>query len=200
VPPTDNAAMLRQRRDHRGREAAYRKLDAVRLGPVTELGVAERIDVPAARAGVDAVVDGVAPIDGALVAAAPGSKKGLLGVEYLLFDEAGAGAALARLASDGAPARRRTFARAMAEEIAHQLQARMASTQPDMILELAHVVARDHQRRSGGPIQIYADAQVSFNGRPRAPMVAPRVDFAREEDGLGPRRFVLPDPTGTPEL
>jgi hypothetical protein len=76
----------------------------------------------------------------------------------------------------------------------------MASTQPDMILELAHVVARDFERRTGGPVQVYADAQVSFNGRLRAPMIDPHVDLAREEDGLAPRRFILPAPTGAPEF
>ncbi len=79
-------------------------------------------------------------------------------------------------------------------------QVRMASTQPDMILELAHVVARDFERRTGGPVRVYADAEVSFNGRARAPMIDPNVDLAAEEDGLAPQRFVLPAPTSAPEF
>ena len=79
-------------------------------------------------------------------------------------------------------------------------QSRMASTQPDMILELAHVVARDFERRTGGAVRVYADAQVSFNGRPRAPLIDPNVDLAAEKDGLAPRRFILPAPTSDPEF
>ncbi len=104
--------------------AAYRELDAFRLGPVLDLGIAERIDVPAAPADIDAVVNGTQPIDLALVAAAPGKQKGLLGAEYLLFSANGADAALAALTGDGPAARRRTLARAIGEEIAqsaHQL-------------------------------------------------------------------------------
>jgi hypothetical protein len=80
------------------------------------------------------------------------------------------------------------------------MQARMVSTQPDMILELAHIVAEDYERRGLGPVRIYADAQVSFNGRPRAPLVSPDVDLAREEDGLSPKRWILPAPTTRPEF
>lgn len=79
-------------------------------------------------------------------------------------------------------------------------QARMARTQPDMILELSHVVARDFERRTGGPVEVYADAWVSFNGRPRARMIDPRVDLAREHDGLAPKPWILPAPSGPPEF
>jgi vitamin K-dependent gamma-carboxylase len=79
-------------------------------------------------------------------------------------------------------------------------QMRMAATQPDMILELAHVVRDDFDRRGVGPVSVYADAQVSFNGRRRAPLVSPTVDLAREEDTLAPKRWVLPAPTSAPEF
>ena len=79
-------------------------------------------------------------------------------------------------------------------------QERMAETQPDMILELAHVVARDFEQKTGGPVRVYADAQVSFNGRRRAPMIDPTVDLARERDGLAPKTWILPAPTTAPEF
>lgn len=79
-------------------------------------------------------------------------------------------------------------------------QARMAQTQPDMILELAHVVARDFDRRGLGPVEVYADARVSWNGRPNAPLVSPSVDLAKEEDGLRAKRWILPAPAGPPEF
>lgn len=75
-------------------------------------------------------------------------------------------------------------------------QARMAATQPDMILELAHMVAADHRR--DGPVQVFADAEVSFNGRMRVRIVDPTVDLAVESDGLAPKRWILPAPTTKP--
>lgn len=79
-------------------------------------------------------------------------------------------------------------------------QTRMASTQPDMILELAHLVARDFTARGSGPVQVFADVEVSFNGRPRARLVDPTVDLTRIEDSWRPSTFVLPAPTGAPEF
>jgi hypothetical protein len=75
-------------------------------------------------------------------------------------------------------------------------QTRMASTQPDMILELAHMIAAD--RRAAGPVQVFADAEVSFNGRFRARLIDPTVDLAAETDSLAPKRWILPAPTTKP--
>ncbi len=79
-------------------------------------------------------------------------------------------------------------------------QAMMASTQPDMILELAHIVADDFARRGRGPVQVYADAQVSWNGRRRAPLVDPNVDLAAVRDSLAPQPWILPAPTSAPRF
>jgi vitamin K-dependent gamma-carboxylase len=77
-------------------------------------------------------------------------------------------------------------------------QLQMASTQPDMILELAHIVAEDFARRGRGPAQVYADAQVSFNGRHHAPLIDSTVDLAQVQDGLAAKRWILPAPTSAP--
>jgi len=77
-------------------------------------------------------------------------------------------------------------------------QARMTSTQPDMILELAHIVARDRAATTGGPVRVYADAAVSLNGRMRSRLVDPTIDLAAEKDGLAPKRWILPSPTARP--
>jgi hypothetical protein len=77
-------------------------------------------------------------------------------------------------------------------------QTRMASTQPDMILELAHVARDDYNRRGLGPVKVHADARVSWNGRLSAPMIDPSVDLAAESDGLAPKRWILPAPSGPP--
>lgn len=79
-------------------------------------------------------------------------------------------------------------------------QARMTGTQPDMILALAHVIADDFARRGRGPVRVYADAQVSWNGRKRAPMIDPHVDLAAESDGFDAKRWILPAPTTPPRF
>jgi vitamin K-dependent gamma-carboxylase len=73
-------------------------------------------------------------------------------------------------------------------------QARMAVTQPDMILELAHFVAQDFEARGHGKVRVYADSQVSFNGRFRKPMIDPAIDLTRETDSLRSKHFILPAP------
>ncbi len=80
------------------------------------------------------------------------------------------------------------------------VQARMTCTQPDLILALAHIIADDFARRGRGPVRVYADAPVSWNGRSRAPMIDPRVDLAHEEDGFDAKRWILPAPTTPPRF
>jgi predicted lipoprotein len=99
--------------------ASYRALDALHFGPVVDRGIAGRIDLaPASPADIDAIVAQTTPIDGSL-GAASGKTKGFLGLEFLIFADGGADAALARLrGSEAAATRRRTLARAIAEDIA----------------------------------------------------------------------------------
>lgn len=77
-------------------------------------------------------------------------------------------------------------------------QVRMAATQPDMIVELAHAVARDFQARGHGPVRVYADAQVSFNGRMHHRLLDPRCDLASVNDSMKPKAFIEPAPSEPP--
>jgi vitamin K-dependent gamma-carboxylase len=77
-------------------------------------------------------------------------------------------------------------------------QAKMAASQPDMILELAHVVAADFRARGVVDPEVRVDAFVSLNGRRRARLIDPDVDLAAQSDGLGPRPWILPEPENTP--
>lgn len=70
--------------------------------------------------------------------------------------------------------------------------------QPDMILRFAHHVRDDFARRGLGPVQVYADARVSLNGRRAVPFVDPTVDLAAVQDGPGRASFVLPPPSSRP--
>jgi vitamin K-dependent gamma-carboxylase len=77
-------------------------------------------------------------------------------------------------------------------------QARMAATQPDMILQLAHWIAEDCARRGAGPVRVYADSEVSFNGRLRRRLIDPEQDLASVSEGLGAKPWILPAPSDEP--
>jgi hypothetical protein len=71
-------------------------------------------------------------------------------------------------------------------------QESMMATQPDMILALAHHIARDYPARGVAHPEVRAEAYASLNGRPSQLLVDPEVDLAREHDGLGPKTGIVP--------
>ncbi len=70
--------------------------------------------------------------------------------------------------------------------------------QPDLILQLAHHIARDYDARGRGPVAVRAEAKISLNGRRAAYLVDPTRDLTRVLDGLGPASWILPHPTEPP--
>ncbi|MEM9861790.1 MAG: HTTM domain-containing protein [Myxococcota bacterium] len=72
------------------------------------------------------------------------------------------------------------------------LQMRMMQTQPDMILSYAHHLARRWRRQGLGEVAVYADAFANLNGRRRQRFIDPEVNLAAEEEGFGPKRWILP--------
>jgi hypothetical protein len=77
-------------------------------------------------------------------------------------------------------------------------QEREMSGQPDLILQLAHHIARDFERRGHGEVEVRAEAWVSLNGRARELLIDPRIDLARVTDGVGVASWILPEPPGEP--
>ncbi|MHA4741386.1 HTTM domain-containing protein [Dyadobacter sp. MSC1_007] len=73
-----------------------------------------------------------------------------------------------------------------------KLQEKMMSTQPDMILQYAHML-RDHYAQKGfvSP-QVYVDSYVALNGRMGKPLVAPNVDLARQTDSFQHKYWITP--------
>ena len=68
------------------------------------------------------------------------------------------------------------------------------AVQPDLILQLAHHIAREFEAAGRPGVEVHADARASLNGRPAAVLVDPATDLAREQDGIGPKRWILPAP------
>jgi hypothetical protein len=80
------------------------------------------------------------------------------------------------------------------------LQAKMLSTQPDMILQLAHSLARRY-RKVSPRLEIRVEAWASLHGRPRQRFIDPKVDLTKEHDTLWPKRWILPlDRTSPPSF
>ncbi|WP_394848091.1 HTTM domain-containing protein [Pendulispora brunnea] len=79
-------------------------------------------------------------------------------------------------------------------------QSKMMSTQPDMILEFSHVVADDFARRGHPRVEVHVEALVAMNGRPARPLVDTRVDLAKEKEGFGAKRWILPFDDTPPEM
>lgn len=77
-------------------------------------------------------------------------------------------------------------------------QANEMSGQPDLILQVAHLVA--DELRSLGVVdpEVRAEALVSLNGRPPSPLIDPEVNLADVRDGLGRATWILPEPTDPP--
>ena len=71
-------------------------------------------------------------------------------------------------------------------------QTAMMSPQPDLVLQAAQVVAADFRARGVVEPAVYVDAFASLNGRPAQRLVDPRVDLARERDGLSNKTWILP--------
>ena len=68
-------------------------------------------------------------------------------------------------------------------------QIRVAASEPDLILQMAHAVAAASQT-SGQVIEVRADAFVSINGRSEQRLVDPAVDLAALPIGTSPDFFV----------
>ena len=69
-------------------------------------------------------------------------------------------------------------------------QARMLSTQPDMLVQFAHFLAGQECR--GGPLEVRAEAWATLNGRPAQLLVDPAVDLAKQTDSFAPKNWILP--------
>ena len=79
-----------------------------------------------------------------------------------------------------------------------RLQEREMSSQPDLILQLAHRIRDDYEAKGSGPVEVRADTWVSLNGRAIRRLIDPTVDLSRIDDGLGKADWILPEPTEPP--
>ena len=79
-----------------------------------------------------------------------------------------------------------------------RMQEREMSSQPDLILQLAHRIRDDYAAKGLGPVEVRADTWVSLNGRPIQRLIDPNVDLSQVEDGFGKADWILPEPSAPP--
>ena len=84
------------------------------------------------------------------------------------------------------------------QEYLTPLQTERMATQPDMILETAHIIAADFAARGHPAVQVRADAFVAMNGRKNARLIDPQTDLATTNHGLAPKPWLLPQAPKTP--
>lgn len=78
------------------------------------------------------------------------------------------------------------------------LQESEMSSQPDLILQLAHHIRDRFEARGLGPVEVRAESRAALNGRRSAPLIDPTVDLALVRDGLAPAGWILPGPQDPP--
>jgi hypothetical protein len=72
------------------------------------------------------------------------------------------------------------------------LQEKMMSTQPDMILQYAHIL-RDYYTQQGfiAP-EVYVDSYVALNGRLGKPLVSLQTNLAKIKESFAPKTWITP--------
>ncbi len=78
------------------------------------------------------------------------------------------------------------------------IQEREMVGQPDLILQLAHVIEGDLRRRGMHDVEVRVDALASLNGRPMQRLIDPDVDLTTIDDSFMPATWILPAPEGPP--
>ena len=73
-------------------------------------------------------------------------------------------------------------------------QLQKMSTRPDMILQMAHHIARDQAAKQNidYPLEVRARVMASLHERERRLLIDPRVDLATQKRTLGPADWILP--------
>ncbi len=66
------------------------------------------------------------------------------------------------------------------------------SRDPEMILQLAHFVAREQRARTGHPVEVRALVLTSLNGRKPQLLIDPNIDLAKEPLGFHFRPWIMP--------
>ena len=71
-------------------------------------------------------------------------------------------------------------------------QEKMMSTQPDMILQFAHFLEKEYQRKGIKDPAVKAEAYVTLNGSGSRLFLDPAVNLANEKESFRHKSWILP--------
>jgi hypothetical protein len=71
------------------------------------------------------------------------------------------------------------------------LQEKQMSFQPDMILQYAHHLRDEYQKKGFDTPEVYVDSYVTLNGRLGRPMIAPNIDLALKHESFSHKDWIL---------
>ncbi len=72
-------------------------------------------------------------------------------------------------------------------------QEKQMSTQPDMILQFAHFIAKEYeQKKNFKNAEVYVDSYAALNGHPSQPFIDNTVDLAKQHVNFAPKKWILP--------
>jgi hypothetical protein len=72
------------------------------------------------------------------------------------------------------------------------LQEKMMATQPDMILQYAHILYDYYSKHGFKSPQVYVDSYVTVNGRLGKPLIDPRTNLALQKESFSHKPWILP--------
>lgn len=72
------------------------------------------------------------------------------------------------------------------------LQEKMMATQPDMVLQYAHILRDYYSAHGFASPSVYVDSYVALNGRLGRPLIDPATDLARQEESFKHKPWILP--------
>ena len=72
------------------------------------------------------------------------------------------------------------------------LQEKMMATQPDMILQYAHMLKAYYAQQGFNSPQVYVNSYVALNGRRSKLLIDPSIDLAKENESFSHKSWILP--------
>jgi hypothetical protein len=78
------------------------------------------------------------------------------------------------------------------DEFLTPLQQKMMTTQPDMILQFAHILYDYYREHGYDSPEIYVDSYVAVNGRLGKPLIDPETNLADKKESLSHKSWILP--------
>ena len=80
----------------------------------------------------------------------------------------------------------------MAADYLTKNQEKMMATQPDMILQFAHIIAEDFKSKGIKEPEVYVQSYVTLNGSGSMPFIKEDVNLAAEKESFKNKKWVLP--------